>query len=425
MACASRDLTLPIFKFLCREGSNGQNIHCIVDKLSHSSNDLHLNLSHVKHVINTSDRFHQQGNIIYPKTSLQICGRPETHDNNCTSLHLCKFYLLSNNCKRSKDCIFGHNFESQHNRKILKEHGLSKLSLEEVRGLLQIRCNRTSETTPMLCNYHNNDDGCRKSVDCHCIHICKKFVDFKCRGRNCNKNHDIDEQVTTVLEKFGFDTNLEDESIIDLIRNVTELKFEVQAPSSVPSKSKPKPKTSEFCRYFLKGNCSRPNCKFIHSKHPYMWCYYVKQWLNFPEVVNEQIEKQYADPNIKTATLNPQYNDISEVDFEKMLASNLDGEPLKIERKQASPNMNWVWYWRAEPETWSEMSKSVNNIFIFNRTMGIEEGNEFIEKNFHSKIDLMLHFKDSNTYAKLNFEEMVVVHKSIEYPVRRRPKKKE
>ncbi|XP_014771982.1 zinc finger CCCH-type antiviral protein 1 [Octopus bimaculoides] len=416
MAAAPHDFTLPVFKFLCREGSNGLNIYSIVENLSHSSNDLHLNLSYVRKVINNPERFHQDDGTIYPKTFLRICGHPVNHDKNCTSLHLCKFYLLSDTCTYGKKCIYGHNFESEHNMKILKEHELNNLSLDEVRGLLKTRCNRTSETTPLLCIYHNSHEKCRKDVNCHCIHICKKFLDSKCQGKNCNRNHDIDNQVTTVLEKFGFDTDLDEESIIELIKTVTELKFEeVQAPSCVPSKPKHKQETSEFCRYFLKGGCSRENCKFIHSRHPYMWCYYEEQWLNFPEQVNEQIEKQYADPNLKTATLFQQHNDISEINFEKMLASKLDGEHLKIERKQAShSSINWVWYWRAKPETWIEMSKS-----------GIEEENKIIEKSFNSKTNLKLHFKESNTYAVLDVKKMVLIHKSIPYPVCRRPEKKD
>lgn len=309
MAAVTCDLKLHIFNFLCKEGSNGLDIHSIAQNFSYSSSDLHLNLSNIRRVIkDNSEYFYKVNDSIYPKTSLRICGHPETHDNNCTSLHLCKFYLLSDTCTYSKKCVYGHNFQSQHNMKILKKHGLHKLNLDEVRGLLQAHCNRKPETTPFLCVYHNKPEGCRHASNCHSIHICKKFFDSECQARKCNRNHNLDdEQVVNVLEKYGFDANLDDE-LIDLIKRVAELEFEVQASSSAASpKSQRKHKTSELCRYFLRGECSRENCKFIHAKHPYMWRYFEKEWHNFPEQYNEQLEKQFTDPDIKNTTLIPQY----------------------------------------------------------------------------------------------------------------------
>ncbi|MEW8548336.1 MAG: hypothetical protein AB2693_32940 [Candidatus Thiodiazotropha sp.] len=149
-------------------------------------------------------------------TTLSICethcSRNETCDSgsNCTGLHVCKFYALEGKCDFGLHCRFGHDLTTAHNSRILRKALLyDSVRLEDVRYLLNLLENRTIVSTPKICKFYNKAEGCRQSDTGKCpfIHMCIYYIQGNCRfNRACSRNHDIDENVKTILQKHGIDT---------------------------------------------------------------------------------------------------------------------------------------------------------------------------------------------------------------------------
>ena len=136
------------------------------------------------------------------------CSRSEScfGDFDCTGLHICKFYLLEGKCNFGASCKYGHDLKTVHNKKILLEKRLSGVSLQDIRYLLNLPENKT---IPKICRFYNNAEGCKQTArgNCSYLHICKYYLFGSCQyNKKCKRNHDIDDNVKTILQKHGLDT---------------------------------------------------------------------------------------------------------------------------------------------------------------------------------------------------------------------------
>jgi hypothetical protein len=135
---------------------------------------------------------------IKAKTRLELCpshcGKQRNCDGLCHKLHVCKFYLLSDSCKTSRRCQYGHDFVSSHNRELLREHYLGELDIEELRNLFKKTKSRCQVTRPPFCKFYSDGTECRseRSGNCPFLHLCKSYATGRCSsGRRCRKSHDM------------------------------------------------------------------------------------------------------------------------------------------------------------------------------------------------------------------------------------------
>ena len=116
----------------------------------------------------------------------------------CDGLHICKFYLLSNSCrvtKQGKSCLYGHDLTSQHNMQLLRRHLLDHLSVMDIKSLFRTTESRSRTTLPTVCKFYNINVGCRAEMEgkpCPYLHMCKFYVIGQCRfGKGCKRSHDV------------------------------------------------------------------------------------------------------------------------------------------------------------------------------------------------------------------------------------------
>ncbi|XP_076579028.1 protein mono-ADP-ribosyltransferase PARP12 [Chaetodon auriga] len=128
---------------------------------------------------------------VVARTNLRLC-RNKACQGACRGLHLCKNILLSGSCQFTltrKGCIFSHALDSEHNLRVLREHGLESLSRAELCTLLLQSDDRL---LPPICYDYNNGDGefgrCQDGHSCKRMHICEKYLNREC---SCNRVHDF------------------------------------------------------------------------------------------------------------------------------------------------------------------------------------------------------------------------------------------
>ncbi|GAB1606187.1 hypothetical protein Ahia01_000901100 [Argonauta hians] len=407
---AESGLLASVFGFLCEEeGYTGQNVYSIYENVGYSTSNSHITVHQIRTIINDNPSdFHQDGTKIYPKTAMRICCNARCHDRDCTCLHLCKFYLLSGTCSFKDKCAFGHDFQSKRCLKTLEKYGLTTLSFDHVRNLLKVPCNRSPETTPAFCIFYNTKNGCRDISKCRNLHLCRNILEKKtCEYSSCVKNHNVnDENVLNILSKYGFEKDSDTETLIDLLKTLN-----VAQQNETPTSS-----SSKLCR--LSEGCYVRNCQFIHYKRPFLWRYCEDEdeedegkWYNFPDDINETLEKNYSDPSKTTIKLSQNFKDIDNIDFGLMNAVTSTNKAIEIKRLEH--NSTWIWYSKCTTHTWKEISSDLNII----------ETSADIENLFKkSTIEFSLHMSDSDTYATLNFKQMKLIYNSQTYLVCRRPK---
>ena len=103
-------------------------------------------------------RFHGRGTdiAVSPNINLPIC---LTHsckvgsckEQTCTALHFCMFFLLSGKCDFKDRCLFGHDLNTDHNRRLLQDHLLGGLNMTELRTLFCLPWVRRGVTVPRVC----------------------------------------------------------------------------------------------------------------------------------------------------------------------------------------------------------------------------------------------------------------------------------
>uniref|UniRef100_A0A667WSA0 C3H1-type domain-containing protein n=1 Tax=Myripristis murdjan TaxID=586833 RepID=A0A667WSA0_9TELE len=128
---------------------------------------------------------------VVAKTELRLCKAKVCQG--CNNLHLCRKFLLGS-CPFSqgrRQCYFSHELKSDHNVKLLEEHGLEDLDRTELCTLL---LQNDNFLLPPICSEYNKGDGlfgeCRDGDGCTKLHICEKHLRGDC---SCYKAHDFHE----------------------------------------------------------------------------------------------------------------------------------------------------------------------------------------------------------------------------------------
>ncbi|XP_052759704.1 protein mono-ADP-ribosyltransferase PARP12-like isoform X1 [Mya arenaria] len=144
----------------------------------------------------------------------------------CTGLHVCKFFILSGNCKFSS-CHFGHDLTTSHNMEVLREHLLDQLPMSLVKDLLKHSDTRNAATIPKICKFYNVGVGCRNDEagkPCPHLHVCKHYLTGTCRfGKHCRRSHNILEgTVRSILEKHGISTKRTPKELLAELREIMQ-----------------------------------------------------------------------------------------------------------------------------------------------------------------------------------------------------------
>ena len=186
---------------------------------------------------NSSSEEQEEGEILDPivnaRSGIQICVKHASSTKSCTDhcndLHVCKFHFISE-CSFD-NCKFGHDLDTEHNKKSLKFHHMQHLNYEQVKGLLTDLSHRRGVTIPSICRYYNFIQGCSKSKsECPHLHVCQ-FIAGKCAYYpDCKRSHQLeDEQPKQVLRKHGIEVKPENKDIvIDLLQRGLNSKFQGQ-----------------------------------------------------------------------------------------------------------------------------------------------------------------------------------------------------
>lgn len=148
----------------------------------------------------------------------------------CSGLHICKYKFLSGKCRFGKKCTFGHDLNTDHNKKILSDNLLFEISVDDLKYLLVNDDNRTALTVPRICKFYNVEKNkCRHTRAgsiCPNLHICKHYVFGACSyGNTCHRSHELKNQVNlNIISKHGLDTSRPEEEIVLELRKVLSCK---------------------------------------------------------------------------------------------------------------------------------------------------------------------------------------------------------
>nr|XP_022296106.1 uncharacterized protein LOC111105916 isoform X2 [Crassostrea virginica] len=176
---------------------------------------------------NSSSEEQEEGEILDPivnaRSAIQICVKHASSTKSCAEhcndLHVCKFHFISE-CS-FENCKFGHDLDTEHNKKSLKFHHMQHLNYEQVKGLLTDLSHRSGVTIPSICSFYNYIQGCSKpKSECPHLHVCK-FIAGNCAYYpKCKRSHQLDEeQPKQVLRKHGIEVTPENKDIvIDLLQ---------------------------------------------------------------------------------------------------------------------------------------------------------------------------------------------------------------
>uniref|UniRef100_A0A672FDX7 Si:ch73-252i11.1 n=1 Tax=Salarias fasciatus TaxID=181472 RepID=A0A672FDX7_SALFA len=147
---------------------------------------------------------------VVARSRLFLC-RAKDCPGGCRGLHLCRGFLLSESCPfNRRQCSFSHDLSSDHNQRMLRDHGLQGLSRAEL-CTLQLQSDHT--LLPQVCHDYNNGSGpfgvCQDGDGCKRLHVCERFISSQCAGAGCPKSHDFsDPQPLGVLHERGVPDSL-------------------------------------------------------------------------------------------------------------------------------------------------------------------------------------------------------------------------
>ncbi|XP_060592131.1 uncharacterized protein LOC132746872 [Ruditapes philippinarum] len=144
------------------------------------------------------------------KTDMAICAiftNDTCQSHMCHDLHICKYFLLSK-CS-IKNCKFGHNLSTDHNRKVYRHYALDGVDKESKLRLLRYIESRNISTMPLMCKFFNNEGGCKKNNNCTHLHLCKNYINNDCKfNKRCKRCHNIlAKQPLSVLKRYGLNPN--------------------------------------------------------------------------------------------------------------------------------------------------------------------------------------------------------------------------
>ncbi|RVE56329.1 hypothetical protein OJAV_G00220130 [Oryzias javanicus] len=168
------------------------------------------------------------------------------------------------------------------------------------------------------------------------------------------------------------------------------------------SKVNPSRDKTEICMYFIKGFCKhQEKCFKAHDVMPYRWQVQEgDQWIPLSD--NENIEKDYCDPQNS-------YSSRALVHFDTMTSEGKKVRRLSTLNSLIEPNFihttEWLWYWQDENDKWNLYASDSSN----HRAADISSAQ--LERKFlDNSRDVVEFTAGSNTYS-LSFQDMIQTNK--------------
>ncbi|CAM4453961.1 protein mono-ADP-ribosyltransferase PARP12 [Lepidochelys kempii] len=313
----------------------------------------------------------QEQQVVVATSAVRLCpehgGPGPGCGGQCGQLHICRYFLYGN-CRYQrtrKECKFVHNFQSEHNLRVLKIHGLQNLNDDELRQLL---LQNDSSLLPEVCMHYNKGDGlygsCTFKKICTKLHICQYYLQGECRfGSSCKRSHDIlNLECYEKLERRGMSPNLI-AKLPSIFRNMYDIKNGASSPckarrdslSQVSLNTKSNEELDEICLYYIRKSCSfQDKCIRVHFHLPYRWQILEGAlWKDLKDM--EKIEKAYCDPSNNRFS----YSGLQYIYFQNMTCGSAKVRRLSTASSVTKPphfilTTDWLWYWKDEYGVWRE-----------------------------------------------------------------------
>ncbi|KAM9402304.1 protein mono-ADP-ribosyltransferase PARP12-like isoform 2-T2 [Salvelinus alpinus] len=323
--------------------------------------------------------------------------------------------------KLRRTCRFGHDLNSEHNSRVLREYKLETLSRQEIRQLL---LQNDNSLLPPVCSSYNKGAGpygnCPDQEGCTRLHVCDRYIRGTCSsGADCNRCHDFFEpHPQRTLQQRGVPNDLM-VFMLSTYRNIQAMKSEgagsaasVNRPQSYPPGNTVR---NEICLFFVKGDCKQgEKCWRVHFKMPYKWeVNDGKTWSALPE--NEAIERDFCDPS----KIHSEGSDC--VDFDSMSLGFSEVRRLSTVSSVTEPTFvlttEWAWFWEDEYGKWVQYA----SIKEMHRLSSITS--EDLEKRFQEDQSAVVKFTAGQQSYELNFRDMTQYNERFGTirMVRRRP----
>ncbi|NXN97128.1 PAR12 polymerase, partial [Rhinopomastus cyanomelas] len=367
-------------------------------------------------------------------------------EGHCGGLHLCRYHLrgFCRNQEARKQCKFVHDFHSEHNFRVLKQHGLETLDGEELRQLL---LQNSPSLLPEVCLHYNKGDGqhgsCTFQKICTKLHVCQYFLQGQCRfGSSCKRSHDLlRSECYEKLEKQGMSSDVI-KKLPSIYRNLFDIQSgsragrDTEGAQSSPCKER-QPSSGrepsavaddeleEICLFHLYKGCGfKDKCTRTHFHLPYRWQVADgDSWKDFKNM--EEIERAYCDPGTsrfdRAVTVSSSL--LTSISFPHMRCGAGKVRRLSTVSSVAKPphfilTTEWVWYWKDEFGRWQEYGKKTD--LHAAATISSED----LEKAYLAQGSPKLPFRAGKHQYELHFGAMVQknLHYRTEREVCRRPK---
>ncbi|NWX18605.1 PAR12 polymerase, partial [Aegotheles bennettii] len=335
------------------------------------------------------------------------------------------------------ECRFAHDFYSDHNVRVLKQHGLQNFNTDELRQLL---LQNDSSLLPEVCLYYNKGDGpygsCTYKKICTKLHVCQYFLQGQCRfGSSCKRSHDLsNSECYEKLEKQGMSSNIIGK-LPSIYRNMYDIKNDnrnmddKENDKSSPGKERKHSSSQEssttnddeleqICLYHLYRSCGfKDKCIRTHFHLPYRW--QILEGDTWKDLKNmEEIEKAYCDPN------NTRFkNGVTESGsvLPQICFANMRCGAVKVRRLSTASSVTkpphfiltteWIWYWKDDYDLWQEYGKKDDDHPV--ATVSSDD----LEKAYIAKDSLKLNFKAGRQEYEVNFGAMI--QKNLRYTTER------
>nr|XP_023963553.1 protein mono-ADP-ribosyltransferase PARP12 [Chrysemys picta bellii] len=359
----------------------------------------------------------QEQRVVVATSAVRLCqehGAPGAGcGGQCGQLHICRYFLYGN-CRYQrtrKECKFVHNFQSEHNLRVLKRHGLENLNDDELRQLL---LQNDSSLLPEVCMHYNKGDGlygsCTFKKICTKLHMCQYYLQGECRfGSSCKRSHDIfNLECYEKLERRGMSPNLI-AKLPSIFRNMYDIKNGTSSPckarrdslSQVSLNTNSNEELDEICLYYIRKSCSfQDKCIRVHFNLPYRWQILEGAlWKDLKDM--EKIEKAYCDPSNTRFS----YSGLQYISFRNMTYGSAKVRRLSTASSVTKPphfilTTDWLWYWKDEYGVWREYGTEDD------KHDASTVCSSDLEHAYLAKVSPTLQFKAGRHEYELNFKAM-------------------
>ena len=147
-------------------------------------------------------------------------------DSQCLFLHICP-HFVANSCRRANRCQLGHELNSPHNLRLLREAGYESATPLNMHLIIEELLYSSNHIPPAnvyrklrVCDRHiTRFRGCNIRPCTH-MHICSQFVAGTCEQARCDKGHDIQ----TSENRWKLDTiglkDVSSDGVLEMLRAV-------------------------------------------------------------------------------------------------------------------------------------------------------------------------------------------------------------